>query len=40
MIDSPEIVQDWMNALYKNQSTNAYGKLNTDGIWEDSNKQL
>ncbi|CAF0762736.1 unnamed protein product [Adineta steineri] len=35
MIDSPMIVKEWMDALYRNQSTNAYGKLDTDGIWRD-----
>ncbi|UJR38813.1 hypothetical protein I4U23_031478 [Adineta vaga] len=38
MIDSPEIVQEWINTLYKNQSTTIYGKLNTDGIWCDRNE--
>ncbi|CAF1637567.1 unnamed protein product [Adineta ricciae] len=39
MIDSPLIVQDWINGLYKNQSTNIYGKLNNDGKWCENNQQ-
>jgi hypothetical protein len=39
MIDSPIIVQDWINALHRNQSTNAYGRLNTDGIWYDAHNE-
>jgi hypothetical protein len=39
MIDSPMIVKDWMDALYRNQATNAYGRLNTDGIWCDAQGQ-
>lgn len=35
MIDSPLIVREWINALYKNQSTYAYGRLNDDGKWHD-----
>jgi hypothetical protein len=40
MIDSPIIVKEWMDALYKNQSTNAYGRLDIDGIWRDAQGQL
>ena len=40
MIDSPMIVKDWMDALYRNQETNTYGRLNIDGIWRDAQGQL
>lgn len=36
MIDSPLIVRQWMDALYKNQSTNEYGRLDEDGKWHDT----
>lgn len=35
MIDSPEIVQEWMDALHKNQSTAKYGRLDVDGKWRE-----
>ncbi len=35
MIDSPLIVKDWIGALYNNQSTNQYGRVDLDGIWRD-----
>jgi hypothetical protein len=40
MIDSPIIVKEWMDTLYKNQSTNAYGRLDIDGIWRDAQGKL
>jgi hypothetical protein len=36
MIDSPAVIKEWMDALYKNQSTHAYGRLDLDGIWRDA----
>jgi hypothetical protein len=35
LIDSPQIVSDWMDQLATNQSTHRYGKVDTDGIWRD-----
>jgi hypothetical protein len=40
MIDSPLIVKEWIDALYKNQSTNEYGKVDPDGIWRDEDGNL
>ncbi len=40
MIDSPMIVKEWMDALYRNQATNNYGRLNIDGKWHDASGQL
>ncbi|UJR31202.1 hypothetical protein I4U23_018706 [Adineta vaga] len=40
MIDSPLIVKEWMDALYKNQSTYQYGKVDLDGIWRDDQGHL
>ncbi|CAF4643135.1 unnamed protein product [Rotaria socialis] len=40
MIDSPMIVKYWMDALYRNQATNAYGRLDSDEIWRDAQGQL
>ncbi len=40
MIDSPLIVKEWMDALYKNQSTHQYGKVDLDGIWRDDQGRL
>jgi hypothetical protein len=40
MIDSALIVKDWMDALYKNQSTHQYGKVGLDGIWRDEQGHL
>ncbi|EFP75075.2 hypothetical protein PGT21_028799 [Puccinia graminis f. sp. tritici] len=36
MIDSPQIVQDWMKCLIANQNTQLYGQVNSDGIWRDA----
>ena len=36
MVDSPMIVKQWIDALYKNQSTNEYGRLDENGEWSDS----
>jgi hypothetical protein len=36
MIDSPKIVQDWMNGLISNQNTQLYGQVHPDGIWRDA----
>ena len=34
MVDSKQIVAEWMRALKKNQSTHIYGKVDQkDGIW-------
>lgn len=35
MIDDPQIVADWMDQLRTNQSTEKYGKVDTDGHWRD-----
>ncbi len=35
MIDSPEIVKECMNAVYKNRTTTKYGKVHLDGEWRD-----
>ncbi|UJR19523.1 hypothetical protein I4U23_022653 [Adineta vaga] len=35
MIDSPLIVKELIDALYKNQSTNKYGRVGEDGQWHD-----
>jgi phosphatidylserine/phosphatidylglycerophosphate/cardiolipin synthase-like enzyme len=35
LIDSPQIVADWMDQLQTNQSTHKYGRVDTDGIWRD-----
>ena len=40
MVDSPLIVKEWMDALYKNQSTDQYGKVDLDGIWRDEQGNL
>jgi hypothetical protein len=40
MIDSPIIVREWMDALHKNQSTHAYGRLDLDGHWRDDEGNL
>ncbi|CAF0891721.1 unnamed protein product [Adineta ricciae] len=40
MIDSAQIVKDWMDALYTNQSTHQYGKVDLDGIWRDEEGHL
>ncbi|UJR24611.1 hypothetical protein I4U23_005986 [Adineta vaga] len=40
MIDSPVIVKEWMNALYTNQSTNEYGRLNDNGEWHGISSNL
>jgi hypothetical protein len=40
MIDSSLIVKEWMDVLYKNQSTNEYGRLDVDGKWRDDQGQL
>jgi hypothetical protein len=40
MIDSPIIVKEWMDALYKNQSTYKYGRVDLDGKWRDDEGRL
>lgn len=40
MIDSPVVVKEWMEALYKNQSTDKYGQVGTDGHWRDEHGNL
>ena len=40
MIDSPMIVKDWMDALYRNQATHEYGRLDLDGIWRGAQGHL
>lgn len=35
MIDDPQIVADWMDQLRTNQSTEKYGRVDTDGHWRD-----
>ncbi|CAF1482205.1 unnamed protein product [Adineta steineri] len=40
MIDSPLIVNEWIDALYQNQSTHQYGRLSLDGIWRDKQGNL
>ena len=37
MVDSQLLVKEWISALYKNQSTNEYGRLDDDGQWRDMN---
>ncbi|CEH16144.1 MITOCHONDRIAL CARDIOLIPIN HYDROLASE [Ceraceosorus bombacis] len=33
MLDSKEIVKEWNDGLRRNQSTELYGRVDTDGIW-------
>lgn len=33
MVDSPQVVREWMDALHKNQNTELYGRVDQDGIW-------
>jgi hypothetical protein len=40
MIDSPEIVKEWMDALYKNRSTADYVKVDLDDKWRDDQANL
>lgn len=35
MVDSKEIVKDWMDALHRQQNTQLYGRVDDDGIWRD-----
>ena len=35
MIDSEQIVSDWMEQLRSNQNTSIYGLIGRDGIWRD-----
>ncbi|KDQ54467.1 hypothetical protein JAAARDRAFT_38135 [Jaapia argillacea MUCL 33604] len=36
LVDSPQIVREWMEALDTNQNTKQYGRVGRDGIWHDS----
>ncbi|KAI9621365.1 hypothetical protein KEM48_007768 [Puccinia striiformis f. sp. tritici PST-130] len=36
MIDSPKVVQEWVNRLISNQNTKLYGRVDADGIWRDA----
>jgi hypothetical protein len=40
MVDSPVIVKEWMDALYKNQSTFQHGRVDLDGKWRDDEGNL
>jgi hypothetical protein len=35
MCDSEIICKDWLDAIYSNQNTHIYGKVDEDGIWRD-----
>lgn len=35
MVDSELIVSDWMAAIYRQQNTELYGRVDDDGIWRD-----
>jgi hypothetical protein len=35
MIDSAQIVSDWMQALHRQQNTHLFGRVDDDGIWRD-----
>lgn len=35
LIDSAQIVRDWMEALNRQQNTALYGRVDDDGIWRD-----
>lgn len=35
LIDSAQIVRDWMEALRRQQNTELYGRVDADGIWRD-----
>jgi len=40
MIDSPLLIQEWMEAIYKNQSTAQFGMVDLNGSWIGDKKQL
>ncbi|KAK4054425.1 hypothetical protein OIV83_000919 [Microbotryomycetes sp. JL201] len=35
LVDSPQVVKDWLEQLRTNQSSHKYGRVDTDGIWRD-----
>jgi len=35
MVDSKAIVDDWMAAIYRQQNTEMYGRVDDDGVWRD-----
>ncbi|KAM0791421.1 hypothetical protein ACM66B_005880 [Microbotryomycetes sp. NB124-2] len=35
LVDSPQVVKDWLDQLRTNQSSHKYGRVDTDGIWRD-----
>ena len=35
MVDSKQIVSDWMAAIHRQQNTELYGRLDDDGVWRD-----
>jgi len=35
MVDSPQIVREWQDAIRANENTHIYGKIDLDGIWRD-----
>lgn len=35
MIDSAQIVSDWMQTLHRQQNTHMFGRVDEDGIWRD-----
>ncbi|TFK48298.1 hypothetical protein OE88DRAFT_1684974, partial [Heliocybe sulcata] len=39
LVDSKQIVHEWMDALEANQNTARYGKVERDGIWRDAMKR-
>ena len=41
MVDSKQVVAEWMAALHSNQNTQQYGMVGTDGVWRyESGKPL
>ena len=35
MVDSKQIVAEWMEALHRQQNTQLYGRVDDDGVWRD-----
>jgi hypothetical protein len=41
LVDSPQLVRDFMQGLDANQNTSKYGKVDTsDGVWRDASGEV
>ena len=41
MVDSPELIKEWIDGINANQNTKMYGQVDSaDGVWRDGDKVI